>query len=143
MHPIIQKTFGVLVVLALLTGCGQNSSDAGSNGGSSGNSPSSVVKEAFTAFLKQDAETFLGYFYDLSASQKMKLREKIGKPSGKVDEINDGKDYTKMFEVQDERIFDNGEKAEVILKFHGHEKTEKISLVKTSSGWKMLFTSNM
>jgi hypothetical protein len=110
---------GIMTCGLLLTGCG---------GGSS--TPSSVTKKALNAWVKGDVDKFIECVYDLSNSHKERVREEL-----KEDELV-------KFEIQDERIFDNGEKAEVIVKFFfkgdsGDGETDKLKLVKTGSGWKL------
>ena len=117
-----------LVVSAAFTSCGSRGS-----GGGSGNTPSSAVKKVLNAVIKNDADEVIKHFYNLSESEKNNLRAGVEreKDRGIV-----------SFEIQDERIFDNGEKAEVIVKSvtkNGREETDKYSLVKTSSGWKLLY----
>ena len=110
----------VMICGLLFTGC------------SGGGTPSSVVSKAMEALIKKDAETVFKYYYNLSDYQKKELRDGLSRDS----------DYDLVkFGIQDERIFDNGEKAEVIVKGlckNGSERTNKLSLVKTSNGWKLV-----
>ena len=102
--------------------------------GCSSNSPSDVVKKAFNAVKQKDVDTFLKYTFGISDSLEERLRNEDG-----IDRMSD---FVK-FEIQDERIFDNGEKAEVVIKFfreNGNNKTENMPLVKTKSGWKIDFS---
>ena len=129
---ILRKTSFALFAIGLMI-CGLLFTSCGSRGGSSGSgSPSSAVKNALNAYLKKDAETVFKYYYNLSDYQKESLRQELASDS----------DYNLVkFEIQDERIFDNGEKAEVIVKLilkNGNENTGNLQLVKTGSGWKLV-----
>ena len=106
------------------------------------NSPSSIVKKVLNAVIEKDASAWK-YFYNTSDSQKNELRELFR-------EIEEGTALNTLvkFKIQDERIFDNGKKAEVIVEtIHKHpseqgeefSRTEKFSLVKTKNGWKILW----
>ena len=93
------------------------------------NSPSSVVKKAYTALFEKDLDTFFKYCYDIPREVKDALH-------GFVD--NSDLSNVKL-EILNERIFDNGEKAEVIVNvtFNEHEDTNNVTLMKTNSGWKI------
>ena len=120
---LVIAAFGVAVTF---TSCG------GGSGSGGGNTPSSVVKKALNAIIKKDADTAFTYFYNLSENEKESERRQLESDS----------DYSIVkFEIQDERIFDNGEKAEVIVKVffkNGSDYINKIPLVKTSNGWKLV-----
>ena len=96
-----------------------------------GNSPSSVVKKVMKATMQKDADAVFKCFYSLPDYRKESLRNQFEKAS-EYDMVK--------FEIQDERIYDNGEKAEVTVKTYlknGREDTDKVPLVKTTSGWKI------
>jgi len=98
--------------------------------GCSSDTPSSVVKKMLNAAKQKDGDAFVKYWYDLSDSDKMLLRNEV-----KRGDYNDVK-----FEIKDERIYDNGEKAEVIVIFfdkEGDKEKTYIQLIKTSNGWKI------
>jgi len=130
-HFLSYFVIAALVVSAAFTSCGSRGS-GGSGGSVSGNTPSSAVKKALNAYVKKDAEEVFKYYYNLLDYQKERLRY----------ELENDNDYSLVkFEIQDERIFDNGEKAEVIVKVfakNGSEQITKMPLVKTSSGWKLV-----
>ena len=116
---IVLLAASIMICGLLFTGCG-------------GDSPSSVVKKALNATIQKNADAVFKYYYNLSDYDKKSLRETIGRDHGDYDLVK--------FTIQDERIFDNGEKAEVVVKFlfkNGHETTTKLQLVKTGNGWKI------
>ena len=111
----------IIICGLLFTGCGVG-----------GNSPSSVVEKALNASIKRDADAALKCYYNVSDDEKESLRRLLAKEESDYDVVK--------FEIQDERIFDNGEKAEVIVKVllrNGRTDTNGLQLVKTSSGWKI------
>ena len=116
-----RRIFNVLAVVAIatmFTGCG------------CGNSPSSVVEKAAKAILQKNYEEYILYTYNISERDKNRLLQ-----SSKIFWHDPVK-----FEIQEERIYDNGEKAEVILKYYfnnGTHQKQEIPLVKTSNGWKI------
>jgi hypothetical protein len=153
MKKIISITVFTLICGLLFTSCG---------GG--GNSPSSVVKKALNAHKQKNVEELSKYFYDISDSDKVAMRryyfekfdyDKCLRQNSGFASDSEVESYCRevavnfekyrndieivKFEIQDERIFDNGEKAEVVVKIFyrgGEEHTEKMQLMKTSNGWK-------
>ena len=105
----------------MFIGCGGNS-----------NSPSSVVERANKAIIQKDVDAYLKCFYDISDRNVEDLRQAL-KEETEWDIVK--------FEILDESIFDNGEKAKVTFKVgmrNGSEDTYTVNLVKTKSGWKIL-----
>ena len=95
--------------------------------------PSSVVKKTMNAYIQKDSETVFKYYYNLSDSDKENLRKEFKNDNDEYNIVN--------FKIQDERIFSNREKAEVIIKCffkNGNEVTDNKPLVKTRSGWKLV-----
>ena len=89
------------------------------------------MKKALEALVREDFDTFFNYCYGLSDTEK---------ELGRSNALKDTNPIVK-FKIQDERIFDNGEKAEITVKYfkkNGDVKTEKASLLKTKSGWKIV-----
>ena len=95
--------------------------------------PSSVVKKTMSAYVQKDADKVFKYYYNLSDTDKENLRIEFENYDDDRSILN--------FKIQDERIFNNNEKAEVIVKCFfksGIEVTTNTPLVKTRSGWKLV-----
>ena len=125
---------------------------------SNGDTPSNVVRKAYNALLNKDFETYLTYLYEVPEASDLMLAKVVFIPFAEklVEEF--GLSVVNV-EIQNERIFNNGEKAEVIVildieldnldKFeldeyfkeylkNGITRTEKVSLVNTNNGWKII-----
>ena len=98
---------------------------------SCGGTPSSIVKKAMNAVMKKDADKYFEYAYYLDTYDKQIF----------IQRVVDSESRLEKFEIQDERIFSNGEKAKVFVKVFyesGNVGTDIIVLDKFSSGWKIV-----
>ena len=83
------------------------------------------------AVMKKDADAYFEYAYYLDGYDKQIF----------IQSVVDSDIRLEKFEIQDERIFANGEKAEVFVKVfyeNGNVSTDRILLDKFSSGWKIV-----
>ena len=109
--------------------------------GCGGGTPSSVVEKAVNAVIQADADELFKYLYDCPDHRKMYIRDYFERSeyshSTHVYFIYRG---VVNFKIESERIFDNGDKAEVIVNSFiksGEGRTDAFQLVKTSNGWKI------
>ena len=131
MRKIFFLVLSTVVLIIAMSGC-------------AGDKPSSVVKKVVNAVMQKNADEVFKYLYDRPDIIKMRIHDEWEE---RDDSSSDGVHtyfiYSGVvkFEIQSERIFDNGEKAEVIVKSFlksGKERTDHFQLVKTSNGWKII-----
>ena len=116
---------------------------SGRNRGGGSNSPSSVVKKTWNAYIQKNYDEYLKYWHQVPFGLTTEAMNEFMNTKLTLFDIELDRTIHDLgpvkFEIQNERIFNNGEKAEVIAKFfykEGEVHTFSQLLVKTSSGWK-------